>query len=163
MDNRAVAIFVAVTASMASLLVFGMATRSKTADKNVEGGPAGKTASRKDKRLDALLEAVRDPSLDAATRAELLRALARDHQSLGSRLVQFVTNPTHWRMVWFGVGWLVMLMAGMPLALHAADAISLSHHALPSLATTAMAGFAMITLPMAWRELSRRERATQHR
>jgi hypothetical protein len=58
---------------------------------------------------------------------------------------------------------MLMLLAGLREVLHAANFISLSPYELPSLATTAMAGFAMITLPLAWRELTRRERAADHR
>ncbi|MFY9341949.1 MAG: hypothetical protein WAT39_05645 [Planctomycetota bacterium] len=122
-------------------------------------------AARKNRqpRQDALLAALNDPGLDATTRAELLRALAREHRTLGSSIANGLRNPTTWRVLWFGAGWLLTLLAGMAVAMHALDIARLGSEELPVAMILATAGFGMLSLPLAWRELTRRERVADPR
>jgi hypothetical protein len=121
-------------------------------------------AAAKQRRLDALLGALGDPAVDPATRAELLRTLAREHRGFRGWLWDKVGNPVLWRMLWFSAGWILMVFAATMLALHVAGIARLSSDGLPSAFLALAGGFAIVTLPMARREVARRERAAaEHR
>lgn len=113
----------------------------------------------KQRRLDALLGALGDPAVDPATRAELLRTLAREHRGFGGWLRDRLGNPRLWRVLWFSAGWILLVFAATMLALHVAGIARLSAEGLPSAFLALAGGFAIVTLPMAWREVARRERA----
>lgn len=113
----------------------------------------GATIARR--RLDLIEQALRDPSTDAATRALLLRSLAREHSSgFTAWLWAGARNPTVWRTLWFGTGWILFLVFGGALA--AASMGLLRFPRVEDVLPVAIAGFAMITLPTALRELTRR-------
>lgn len=102
-------------------------------------------------RLEALRDALRHPSLDESTRAELLRALTHDRGRW-----QFMLRPELWRRLWFGAGWLLLLICGgmwllglMGLARGMDD---------ESMAVSALLGLAMLSLPLGLRELAHRDR-----
>lgn len=102
-------------------------------------------------RLDLLREALRHPTLDEATRSELLRALVQDHDR-----PPFWLRAELWRRLWFGSGWLLLLICGgmwllglMGLARGTDD---------ESIAASALLGLAMLSLPLGLRELARRDR-----
>lgn len=109
-------------------------------------------------RFDLLAEALRDPTLDAATRAELLRSLARSQRGVFGWLWDQVQKPVVWRVLWFGSGWLTMLLAGAALGLHAAGIARLRSYDLQPVIMITVLGFGMVTLPLALRELLRRDR-----
>lgn len=115
-------------------------------------------AAAKQRRLDALLGALTDPALDPAMRAELLRTLARDHRGFGGWLWDRLSNPMLWRVLWFAAGWILMVFAAAMLALHGFGLAWLSPNGLRDAFLALAAGFAIVTLPMAWREVARRER-----
>jgi hypothetical protein len=97
-------------------------------------------------RMRILEDALRDDQLDEVTRQELLRGLVRDrdsrehgHPRRRGGLGRFA----------FGVGWLVMIAGLGLLATDDRDAIEVG-------AFFVVAGFGMVTLPMALREYDRR-------
>lgn len=112
------------------------------------------------RRFDVLLEALRDPGLDAATRAELLRAVAREHVGVLGWIWQRVQDPMLWRVLWFGAGWMTMLLSGAALATYAFRLGMVRSNDVPPIVMLMTLGFGMLTLPLALRELMRRERAT---
>jgi len=105
-------------------------------------------------RLDAMLAALRDPALDAATRAELLRAIAHDHLGWFGQVWTRVANPQVWRVLWFSAGWITLVLAGTALIL---EVLEVTHYGGEAPAIFVALGFAMVTLPMAWREVARRD------
>jgi hypothetical protein len=117
---------------------------------------------RESRRLDLLAAALQDPTLDPATRAELLRAIARGEQGLLGWMWQRLQQPALWRALWSGTAWMGFVISGAALALGVggvlgrwnADAVALS----------AAFFFGMLTLPLALRELAQRGHASaQHR
>jgi hypothetical protein len=112
------------------------------------------------RRFDLLAESLRDPTLDPATRAELLRAIAREHQGVGGWLVQRLQSAALWRTLWFGSAWLGLLLSGAFLLLGATGAWGWRWQAVPGVMAAVLA-FGMLTLPLALRELARRQ--TAHR
>lgn len=120
-------------------------------------------ASLRQRRLDALLEAVRDPGLDPATKADLLRALANDHLGLLGWVRQKLANPVVWRVLWVSVGWMMLVIAGAGLLGHALGFALLREQELPTVVGMTAVGFGMVTLPLAWREVLSRERVVSPR
>ena len=112
----------------------------------------------RNRRFELLAESLRDPNLEAGTRAEILRALARDHQGFRGWLWQRLQNPMVWRVLWFGSGWITMLISGAVLVMHATRLSRLDNYDVPPTVVCAVIGFAMVTLPLALRELLRRDR-----
>jgi hypothetical protein len=110
------------------------------------------------RRFDLLAESLRDPSLDQATRAELLRTIARDHHGVAGWLWQRLQSPVLWRTLWFGTGWMGLLLSGAYLAMGVSGAWGWRWHAVPGVMALVFA-FGMLTLPLALRELARREHA----
>lgn len=119
--------------------------------------------SLRQRRLDALLEALRDPGLDPATKADLLRALANDHLGLLGWVRQKLANPVVWRVLWVSAGWMMLVIAGAALLGHALGVALLREQELPPVIGIAAFGFGMVTLPLAWREVLNRERAVSPR
>jgi len=109
------------------------------------------------RRFDLMVEALRDPALDPATRAELLRAIARRHSGLFGTMWHWLQQPMLWKVLWFGAGWLTMLLSGAALLTHALGMSMVRTHDLPPVVMMCALGFAMLTLPLALRELLRRE------
>lgn len=105
------------------------------------------------RRLDVLEKALAHPALDDATRAELLRAVAREHGAapLSRRLM-----PAG-RAVWYGIGWMLFVVGGCMLVAHSTGLLSVD---LQFFVPATIAGFAALTLPMALGELARRSTAS---
>ncbi len=114
------------------------------------------------RRFDLIAAALRDPSLDPTTRAELLRSVARERHGALGWIWQRVQNPALWRVLWFGSGWIGMVLSGTALSM--AFAWRGAHHwnVEPLVMCTAFC-FAMLTLPLALREVARREHAAARR
>ena len=108
-------------------------------------------------RLAVIERSLQDPTIDAATRAEVLRALARDHSSVHGLLWRALTSLTFWRVLWFGSGWFLFVIGGCMLAAEGMD-ITRGVEA-EIVLPMALVGFAMLTLPAALRELTRRSAA----
>ena len=109
------------------------------------------------RRLDLLAEGLRNPNLDAGTRAELLRALAREHGGFSGWVWQRLQQPMLWRVLWFGGGWMTMLMGGTALATYAMRMGMVSSYDVPAIVMLTALGFGMVTLPLALREMLRRD------
>lgn len=109
------------------------------------------------RRLDLLEQGLQHPDLDAATRAELLRVLARDQRAgVFAALGRLLSSGACWRVVWYGSGWLMFVVGGCLLA---ARAMSLVPGPNPQIVLPmAITGFAVLTLPLALSELGRRRR-----
>ncbi|MBL8753195.1 MAG: hypothetical protein JNK15_07830 [Planctomycetes bacterium] len=110
------------------------------------------------RRFDALVASLQDPALDPNTRAEVLRALARDHAGWGGRLWAKLSQPVLWKALWFGAGWFLFVLAGTALAMHATRIVE-AWQMVPMLTMLTAVGFAMVSMPMAWREATRRSHA----
>lgn len=117
-----------------------------------------RAAALRTRRMDLLAEALRDPSLDAGTRAELLRALALDQQGALRWLWTGLRSLTVWKALWVGSGWIIMCTTGAIWAMALMGANGIPSRNLPPLVAMCAAGFGMVSLPLAWRELTRRER-----
>lgn len=115
------------------------------------------------RRFELLAEALRDPQLDPGTRAELLRALARGERGVLGWIWQRLQNPMLWRVLWFGSGWLTMLLSGAALGMHAVGLLLLRSQEVPPVVMAAVLGFGMVTMPLALRELLRRDRVAAER
>lgn len=109
------------------------------------------------RRLDLMAEALRDPNLDAGTRSELLRALAREHGGFAAWVWQRLQQPMLWRVLWFGAGWMTMLLGGTALLTYAMRMGIVRSMDLPAIVMLTAIGFSMVTLPLALRELLRRD------
>ncbi len=107
-------------------------------------------------RFDALMAALRDPATNPVTRDELLRALVRDHHGSLGFLWQRLRNPATWRTLWFSIGWLLFIVGGSFFAFGALGVIDGVDRS--SVLPVGVLGFAMLTLPLALRELTRRDR-----
>lgn len=109
------------------------------------------------RRLDLIEKGLQDPTLDAATRAHLLRSLADERIEVTGTLWRFVTGATFWRGLWFGTGWMIFVVG---TGLLVAEALDFTHGLnQPITIATTLLGFAMLTLPLGLRELqARRER-----
>jgi hypothetical protein len=115
------------------------------------------------RRLEALTDALRDPGLDPATRAELLRTLAREHNGgLGRWLFAQLQRRELWRGLWFGAGWLLFVIGALLSLASVFYLVEISRDRGPLFAMSAI-GFAMITLPLGLREVFRRDGAAQTR
>jgi hypothetical protein len=112
-------------------------------------------SSASQRRLDALLDALHDPQIDATTRTELLRALVHDHVGFTGRMRARLQQPGVGTAIWFGLGWFLFVLSGACLVLHVTW-IAPMQDSVPMLAMLAATGFAMVSMPMAWREVTRR-------
>lgn len=111
------------------------------------------------RRLDVLQEALQRPTLDAAMRAELSRIAQASAGSSRAPAGTALRTGDWWHLLWFGPGWVLFVVGGCMLAADTLDLVTgvSTKTFLPMTIT----GFAMLTLPMALRELTaRRDRAT---
>lgn len=106
--------------------------------------------ARRQERYELLRTALQQPQLDELTRAELLRAFAREQATNLPRLFGVV------RTVWFAIGWLMLVGGGATLLLDAIDVMRVWE---AGAACIMVAGFVMLSLPLGLREFNRRERA----
>lgn len=106
------------------------------------------------RRYELLAESLRDPGLDAATRADLLRVLAHDHRGW---LWQALRSPALWKVLWFGSGWFLFVLCSAMVGLQGCGLRLVASHELAVLVVPAAVGFAMLSLPLALRELARRD------
>ena len=109
-------------------------------------------------RLQVLQEALRHPALDERTRAELTRVLAddyrREHGSFGERFGRWLRAG---HVLLLACGWL--LLVGGVGAWISFEAFGMSRNVEPAIIAT-IAGIALVTLPLALRELlGRRDRS----
>ncbi len=107
------------------------------------------------RRLDLIEEGLRDPSLDAATRAELLRSLAQRNDTWRGLAWRLVSNPATWRVLWFGSAWIVFIVSS-GILIAEASGLFRSRAPVEVFLPSAAIGFAMLTLPTGLRELNRR-------
>jgi hypothetical protein len=112
------------------------------------------------RRLDLLEQALQHPSLDEATRAELLQVLAHPRGAPEQQPAAAATRKGDWwHLVWYGPGWILFVLGGCMLGAHAlslAPGVDLKTY-LPMTIT----GFAILTLPLALRELQVRRHHPQ--
>ena len=104
------------------------------------------------RRLDLLERALQHPSLDEATRAELLQVLANPR---GQAHEPSARPPRKlgdwWHLIWYGSAWILFVVGGCMLAAHA---LSLTPGLdVRTFLPMTITGFAMLTLPLALREL----------
>lgn len=107
------------------------------------------------RRLELIEEGLRDPSLDAATRAELLRSLVHGNDTCQGLAWRLVRNPATWRVLWFGSAWIVFIVSSGILIAEASGLFRI-HAPIEVFLPSAALGFAMLTLPTGLRELNRR-------
>jgi Flp pilus assembly protein TadB len=110
-------------------------------------------------RLAVLQAALDHPQLDAATRQELTRVLVDQHREAkdrSGRTMQKVARGAYVAML--GAGWLGALVGGGMWALGAADGMRFGQ-LMGAIAVT-LTGVAVITLPIALRELMYRSART---
>lgn len=127
---------------------------------------SGNTQHRRDlrmRRLELLAESLRDPNLDAATRNEVVRALANGPLDAFGWIWKQLRRPMLWKVLWFGSGWMLMLLCGAAVTLDWLGALRLGGPDRPAFTMMAVLGFGIVTLPLALRELLRRERVTAER
>lgn len=111
-----------------------------------------KDAALDHRRIDLLEKALQHPSLDDATRTELLQVLAHG----GGRphpppVAEATRRGDWWHLLWFGPGWVLFVVGGCMLGAHA---LSLAPGVdLKTFLPMTITGFAVLTLPMALREL----------
>jgi len=109
-------------------------------------------------QLQVLQKALEHPALDERTRADLTRLLADDHRRkhgpLGARLGRWLRGG---HVLLLACGWL-LLIGGIGFWI-ASDALDLPNRSMqPAIAAT-IVGIALVTLPLALRELlGRRDR-----
>lgn len=109
-------------------------------------------------RLQALQEALRHPALDEATRLDLTRLLAdnyrRENRTVGERLGRWARGG---QVLLMAIGWL-LLIGGIGFWIAGETFGMPSRSTQPAVAAT-IVGAALVTLPLAMRELlGRRER-----
>lgn len=107
------------------------------------------------KRLDVLQEALRHPSLGDDTRADLVRLLSEEHRREAKPLMRWVRSG--WRLghvLLLAVSWLLMVGGAASWGIGRLSGWS-SYSLQPSI-YTAVAGFVLMTLPIALREMLRR-------
>lgn len=142
MDGRTVALLFGLMSFTFVLLTVWLSARSKPHDVQK-------------KRLQVLDKALGHQDLDPATKAEILRVLADEQRATGGARVP--EGASWWGQLWFGAGWVLFVVGGCMLGAGAADLVAdvSTKTYLPMTIT----GFAMLTLPMALRELmARRDR-----
>ena len=146
MNGRELVVFLGFAGCLAAMIVW-LLSRSRA---------AGELERR---RLDLLEKALQHPALDDATRAELLRGLARTQADQGMSLIQRLARQRDlWRTLWFGSGWLLFVVGGCLLGAHAAHVVQ--GFRVESVLAATIAGFAMLTLPLGLRELQARSERT---
>lgn len=142
MNSREMAILCAVVSSVVAMVVAILAQRQKK-------------SSVDDRRLDLIEKALQHPNLDEATRNELLRALAEPRQPDRAAVATPADQGANWwPKLWFGAGWGMFVVGGCLLLSEAADITRIRDMEVLLISTSV--GFAMLTLPAALRELTRR-------
>src|SRR5436190_15264068 len=129
-----IAISVVLTTVGGATAIFGMWQKERRA--------------RRQERHELLPTALQHPQLDEITRAELLRTIAREQDSGVPRLFGVL------RTVWFAIGWMMFVAGGCGLLLNALRVVRADNDVTASFA---VAGFAMLSLPLGPRELTRRD------
>ena len=76
---------------------------------------------------------------------------------LEARLWQRLQQPMLWRVLWFGGGWMTMLMGGAALGTYAMRMGMVRSYDVPAIVMLTALGFGMVTLPLALREMLRRD------
>lgn len=110
------------------------------------------------KRLDVLDKALAHPQLDVDTRNQILRVLVEEQRREGATWTQRLTRLVPLgRMLWYSAGWILFVIGGCMSVLMAIELVPRSE--LPTCASLTIAGFAMLSLPLALGELMRRQRA----
>lgn len=110
------------------------------------------------KRLDVLDKALQHPQLDAETRSQILRVLAEEQRREATTWLQRLTRYAPLgRTLWYSVGWILFVIGGCMSVLVAIEIAPRSM--VPTCASMTMVGFAMLSLPLALGELTRRQRA----
>jgi hypothetical protein len=105
------------------------------------------------RRLDLIEQGLQHPTLDDATRTELLRLLAEEQRRQRPFFERLAAQAAVWRSIWFGVSWL-MFVGGVTLVI--CDEIGLVRVDDEAMIGMAIAGFVMLTLPIGLRELNAR-------
>ena len=113
-------------------------------------------------RLDVLQQSLQHQAIDQATRTELLRVLQRDHEDARRPWTERLGRLAGaLRILWFGVSWALFIVAtGMLIA---GELRFLRGVYVPMVLPLAIVGFAMVTMPFAWRELTARHNAVADR
>ncbi len=108
------------------------------------------------RRLDLIEQALKDPSIEPATRNELLRALAADATPAGSAPACDKPGGQRdwWHALWFGIGWCLFVVGGCLMAAEGFRFVQTRD--MKTTLPMTVVGFAMLTLPTALRELTRR-------
>jgi len=110
------------------------------------------------RRLDLLEKSLQHPTLDDATRTELLRLLADEHRRARPFFERLVQNTQMWRTLWVAAGWFLFVIDTCLLAAEALDLTSGVETEV--VVPLAILGFAMLTLPAVLRELEARRGGT---
>jgi len=107
--------------------------------------------ARAKQRLDLLAASIERPEIDAQVRSQVLRTLAMEHESVG--LLHRLMSSSFWVNLTFGLGWLLFVGAlGCALLMWLSDD-SDAENAL----YFAVGGLAILSLPIALRELGLRK------
>lgn len=109
--------------------------------------------ARKTQRLTMLQQALEHPQLDAATRNQILQSLSKEHRW---RPLRMLFSLVFWERAVFAVGWLTFLVFG-GVSVGVGLNLVRSRH-LDFFLFWTLIGLAMMTLPMAVHEFSRRMR-----
>lgn len=112
------------------------------------------------RQIELMQKALAHPQLDLATREELLRVLARDHAGLLGALSRLLRDPRSWRVLWYGAGWLMFVIGGCMLGARALWPSLVPGFDVRDFVALTIAGFAMLSLPLALQELTRRHHAS---
>ncbi len=102
-------------------------------------------------RLQVLQEALRHAQLDDATRTELTRALADDWRRRGTPRERFGRWLRAGHVLLLGAGWL-LLIGGIGFWI-AGEAMNMSRWSIEPAVVSTVTGLALVTLPLALREL----------
>jgi hypothetical protein len=119
-----------------------------------------RSRSLQNRRLDVLERALAHPQLDSPTREELLRLLARDGVGLFGAVSRLLRNPQFWRVIWYGAAWLMFVVGGCMFGARVLSPSLMPGSSVSDFLQVAIIGFAMLSLPLALQELSRRHHAS---
>lgn len=115
-------------------------------------GPWLKRRSRlQQQRLDILQESLQHPTLDAETRRQILRVVAREHEASA---LSFLGRASFWQKLVFGGGWLAFVFCGGMALLSWSGLIR--RHIADEAVVCSLVGLAIASVPIAMRELTAR-------